>query len=78
MEQQRRTILKTITWRIIAIVVTVFVTFIYSRDWTASLTISLTANVLNMFFYYVHERLWNQVSFGRNTLKPLVVKEGIN
>ncbi len=68
MEQHKRTIVKTITWRIIALSVTIIVVYAYSGDVKASLVIGVTANFLKMFFYYIHERVWNRVQFGR--IKP--------
>ena len=68
MEQKRRTLVKTLTWRVIAFVTTMVVVYAYSRDAKESIVVSVVANFLKMFFYYVHERTWNRVNFGR--VKP--------
>ena len=65
MDQPKRTLAKTVTWRIIALVTTILVVYLYSKDITESLVIGVTANALKMVLYYVHERMWNRVSFGR-------------
>ncbi|MFC1708614.1 DUF2061 domain-containing protein [Candidatus Omnitrophota bacterium] len=65
MEHPKRTLVKTITWRIIALVTTIAVVYIYSGDVHESLVVGIGANFLKMFFYYIHERVWNRVDFGR-------------
>jgi len=68
MEHPKRTLVKTVTWRIIALVTTIGVVYAYSGDFTKSLTVGVIANALKMFLYYVHERVWNRIHFGR--IKP--------
>ena len=65
MERHSRTIAKTVTWRIIGTVITVVVIYFFERDVEDSLTIGISANLIKMGFYYVHERLWNRSAFGR-------------
>ena len=65
MEHTKRTLLKTLTWRVIALVTTIAVVYAYSGDAKESLVVGLTANLLKMFLYYFHERIWNRVHFGR-------------
>lgn len=68
MEQHKRTLAKTITWRLIALLTTIVVVYLYSGDVKESLYVGVTANFLKMFLYYVHERTWNRVHFGREKL----------
>lgn len=65
MEQHKRTLAKTLTWRLIALLITIVVVYIYSGDAKESLVVGFVANLLKMFFYYAHERIWNKVRFGR-------------
>ena len=65
MDRHRRTLIKTITWRLIALVITWIIVYTFSRDIKMSVAISITANALKALFYYIHERIWNRVSFGR-------------
>ena len=65
MEEHKRTILKTITWRIIAVLVTMVIVYLYNKDIRESIIISLAANAIKMFLYYIHERMWNKTNFGR-------------
>ena len=65
MDNRRRTIAKTILWRIIAVTVTMMVSFIWLREWDTSITLVITANAIKAVLYYMHERVWNGISFGR-------------
>lgn len=64
-DHPKRTLVKTLTWRLIAFVTTIVVVYIYSKDAKESITIGVVANVLKMGFYYFHERVWNRSNFGR-------------
>jgi len=65
MEHPKRSVVKALTWRIIAFLVTVIAVYIYSGDIKESLVIGISANSVKIFLYYIHERLWNKVKFGR-------------
>ena len=65
MEHPKRSFIKAITWRIIAFLVTIIAVYIYSRDIKESLVIGISANLVKIFLYYAHERVWNKVRFGR-------------
>ena len=62
------TIVKTLTWRFIALAITIVVFYIYTGNFKESFSVGLIANLLKMFFYYAHERFWNRLDFGR--IKP--------
>lgn len=65
MEHPKRSIAKAITWRVIAFLVTVLAVYAYSKDIKESLVIGVSANTIKIFLYYIHERIWNRVNFGR-------------
>ena len=65
MESRRRSLVKTIAWRIIATAVTMLVSYIWLGEWAASIALAVTANGIKALLYYGHERLWNRIDFGR-------------
>ncbi|MCK4828090.1 DUF2061 domain-containing protein [bacterium] len=65
MDTHKRTILKTITWRIIATLTTVLTIYFWTNNWSIALGSGLVANALKTIFYYIHERAWNLTDFGR-------------
>ncbi|MCK5699091.1 MAG: DUF2061 domain-containing protein [Candidatus Aenigmarchaeota archaeon] len=65
MDTHKRTILKTITWRIIATLTTILTIYFWTKDWSIALGSGIAANALKTIFYYIHERAWNLTDFGR-------------
>ncbi len=65
MESRKRSLVKSAVWRIIATAVTMLVSYIWLEEWTTSIILALTANGIKAAFYYVHERVWNKIDFGR-------------
>ena len=64
-ERPVRSIVKTLTWRLIAVTATVLAVYMYGKDLKAALTVGISVNFVKMFLYYLHERIWNHISFGR-------------
>ena len=69
-EQPKRSIVKSLTWRIIAFATTIIAVYLYSGNAKDSLIIGSSANLVKMFLYYLHERVWNNCDFGRCEIKP--------
>jgi uncharacterized membrane protein len=66
MDSPKRSLVKTLTWRVIAILITMIAVYLYSKDMRESIVVSLMANGVKMGLYYLHERLWNHIHFGRS------------
>jgi len=66
MERRRRTLVKTITFRIIATLITIFTAYYFTGNWAISLELGIIANLIKTLAYYVHERFWNRVDYGRS------------
>ncbi|MFH1305771.1 MAG: DUF2061 domain-containing protein [Candidatus Omnitrophota bacterium] len=65
MDHPKRSFIKALTWRVIALLVTMIAVYIYSGDIKESLVVGISANLIKFFLYYAHERIWNKVHFGR-------------
>jgi len=65
MEHPKRSLVKSLTWRLIAVFVTIIAVYIYSGNLKGSLVVGLSANLVKMFLYYMHERIWNRIDYGR-------------
>ena len=65
MDTHKRSLVKTISWRIIATAVTLVVSYMWLGEWGSSIALALTANGLKAVLYYLHERGWNLFSWGR-------------
>ena len=69
MESHKRSLIKTISWRIIATTVTMLVSYIWLGEWTSAISLAITANLIKSLLYYLHERGWNRLDFGRHKVK---------
>jgi uncharacterized membrane protein len=65
MDSKRRSIIKAITWRILALLITILVSFAILGSWSVSIAIGILSNFLKTLLYYIHERLWEKTSWGR-------------
>jgi uncharacterized membrane protein len=65
MDSKRRSIIKAITWRILALLITILVSFAILGSWSVSIAIGIVSNFLKTLLYYIHERLWERTSWGR-------------
>ena len=57
-ESHIRTMLKTISWRIIATLTTVIITLIITGSVDSAWKVGSVEFVAKMVIYYVHERVW--------------------
>jgi len=60
-----RSIFKTITWRITGSGATFLIAYIMVGDVVVAGSIGLIQIISNTFLYYIHERIWNLVKWGR-------------
>ncbi len=65
MESRKRSIVKTITWRIIATLITVSIVYFFTREVVLSAGIGLVDVIVKVIAYYSHERIWDRIYFGR-------------
>ena len=73
-EQKRRTLVKTISWRAIASLDTLLIAFVVMtllRPTNAAETAGVAGTIAaveipnKLLLYYLHERLWARLAFGR-------------
>lgn len=66
-EKPARSILKGVTWRILATADTFVISYLITKQFTFAISISLIEVVTKLLLYFVHERAWNKINFGRKT-----------
>lgn len=64
-----RHIAKTITWRVIGTIDTMVLAWIITGDPLTGLKIGGVEVFTKMILYYLHERAWYRISFGKNSKK---------
>lgn len=65
LESHRRSIAKAISWRIAATAITASVAWLVTGEIGFAATIALADSALKIGSFYLHERAWNRVNFGR-------------
>ena len=65
MEHHKRSIAKSITWRLFSFMLTVVIIFVYTKNIKQALGVGAGIDLTKLVLYYGHERLWNRVHFGR-------------
>lgn len=64
-ESPKRSIVKTISWRLTGSGSTFLISWLISNDLAIAGTIAIIQLIANTVLYYLHERLWNKVSWQR-------------
>jgi len=72
-ETKIRSVVKTISWRILATVTTISLVYIFIGDTTIAFTVGGIEVFLKMLIYFFHERVWDKLKFGRHEIQPFVV-----
>ena len=62
-EAHTRTIVKAISWRALATLTTMTIVFLFTRRIMLSLGVGLAEIIAKITFYYLHERIWDNVSW---------------
>lgn len=66
METNKRSIVKTITWRVTGSTATFLIAYLLTGNLAISGVIGMTQMVTNTILYYMHERIWNLIKWERN------------
>ena len=69
-ESKWRSVVKTLSWRFLATVITMAIVYIGLGDHTLALKVGLADTSVKLLVYFVHERVWQRLSFGLIPRKP--------
>jgi len=65
-DTRKRSLTKTLTWRVLALLSTFVITFLFLGDFQDSLKVTIILNAVAVVMYYLHERFWDWTDWGRN------------
>ena len=65
METRTRSLAKAISWRIFATLTTMLLVYVFTGNLVVSESVGLAELVSKIVIYYVHERVWNLLPFGK-------------
>lgn len=79
-EAHLRSIIKAVSYRLLAAVATGTIVFVFTRRLDISLGIAGVEAVAKIICYYIHERLWSLIKFGqrRHPLSSLPVERPLD
>lgn len=61
-----RSLAKTVSWRITGSGATFAISWIVSGSWQMAGSIAIVQLTVNTLLYFVHERVWNRIRWGRS------------
>ena len=62
-DTKKKTVVKTITWRITASLTTFLIAWILTGDILVGASIGSIEAIAKIFLYYFHERIWTNISW---------------
>ena len=67
MENRVRSLIKSITFRIVATLTTMLLVYLFTGSLVISAGVGALEFLLKIIIYYLHERIWNVYNFGRES-----------
>ena len=65
-ELKKRTLVKTITWRVTASLTTFLIAWMLTGDLLIGVSIGSIEALAKILLYYYHERIWNNINWAKN------------
>jgi len=62
---RKRSLAKTVLWRLICIVVSVITTLVFTGQWELAAAVGIIYNAITTVLYYFHERFWDHIKWGK-------------
>lgn len=64
-ESHSRSLAKALSWRIVASLATMLLVYVFTRKFSVSLAVGGVEFVSKIGLFWLHERAWDHVHFGR-------------
>jgi uncharacterized membrane protein len=64
-ETRRRSVAKSLSWRFLAAIITACVAYFMTGELDFALKIGLIDTLVKLLIYFLHERVWNQINYGK-------------
>jgi uncharacterized membrane protein len=64
-EKPQRSIIKAVSWRLTGSLDTILVSWLVTGKIHVALAIGSVEVFTKIFLYFLHERIWNKIKFGR-------------
>jgi len=79
-EAHLRSILKAVSYRLLAAIATSTIVFFFTRRIALSIGVGFVESIVKIICYYLHERAWSFIGFGKkkHPLSSLPVNKPLN
>ena len=64
-ETSTRSLVKTVTWRLTGSGATFLISYLMTGNLSVASSIALIQLTSNTILYFIHERVWNKISWGK-------------
>ena len=64
--QTRRSLVKSITFRATVVITDLVVIYLITHRIDTTLTVTILTNLASTATYFIHERIWNRIEWGRS------------
>jgi uncharacterized membrane protein len=64
-ETRRRSLVKALSWRVLAAIITACVALAMTHELAFAAKIGVIDTTVKLLIYFLHERAWNKVNYGR-------------
>jgi uncharacterized membrane protein len=61
-----RTLIKTLSWRVIGSTATFLISYIVTGQLVVATGIAIAQMIVNTVLYYIHEIVWNKIKWGNS------------
>lgn len=75
METKRRSLAKALSWRVIAWCITAGVAYLFTGKAIFAMSVGFADSLIKIFAYYLHERGWMSVEYGRGPVAAVQASE---
>lgn len=65
-ESNSRSLSKAFSWRVLGSLATGSIVFLFTKNAGGAVAVGAVEFVFKIFLYFIHERIWDCVPFGRN------------
>lgn len=72
-ETHLRSVAKALSWRILGSLATALLVFLFTRRFALSLAVGGVEFVSKIGLFWLHERVWDRVRYGKRQVEPVVI-----
>ena len=75
-ETHGRSLAKALSWRILGTLATAALVFLFTRKLVLSLTVGGVEFVTKIGLFWLHERVWDRLQYGKQVREPPAAHQG--